>query len=243
MGIEYAGKHTLGLDIAKWWAERTGEEAPPPGPVFHDHFTVPHVVRFGGAHDEHRELSAKQMLTLNPGLMEQYQRSGIIGRLSSGCQVMADLLIVDWYYSDAVCAPLYYGYGGPGQYANRGQMARGMDAQVNQLLPGMVIVHMKASPETIGRRVQEGERLPEQARGHAVPGEGHGGRARGFRGAVREFAAEQKIRPGYYRCVGRGVTGGVQAADQNAHHHRRQDSPPQPRDTGELVSGSRRRHG
>ena len=32
-----------------------------------------------------------------------------------------------------------------------------MDAQVNELLPGMVLVLMKASPESIRRRVQEGE--------------------------------------------------------------------------------------
>ena len=155
-GIEYAGKHTLAVEISKWWAEQTGG-AEPPYLAFHDHFTIPHVVHFGEAHVDHRNLSAKQMLTLNPGLMEQYQRWQILGKLSAGYVAMADLFIIDWYYSDAVYAPLYYGYGGPGQYADRRRMARSMDAQVNELLPGMVLVLMKASPESIRRRVQEGE--------------------------------------------------------------------------------------
>ena len=152
-GVEYAGKHTLAVEISKWWAEQTGEEEKPDLP-FHDHFTIPHVVHLGV---DHMDLSAKQMLTLNPGLMEQYQRWQIMGKLAAGYVAMADLLIIDWYYSDAVYAPLYYGYGGPGQYADRKKMARSMDAQVNELLPGMVLVLIKASPESIRLRVQEGK--------------------------------------------------------------------------------------
>ena len=70
---------------------------------------------------------------------------------------MPDLFLIDWYYSDAVYAPLYYGYGGPGQYADRQVIARSFDAQVNELMPDMVLVLMKASPQTIKKRVQEGK--------------------------------------------------------------------------------------
>ena len=155
MGIEYAGKRTLGIEISRWWAGQTGEEfLEPPHLAFHDHFTVPHVVHAMG-HDHHKELSEKQMLALNPGLMEHYQRYQIFNKLTPGYTDMADLFLIDWYYSDAVYAPLYYGYGGPGQYADRRLMARSLDADVLSLMPDMVLVLMKASPEAIRRRVRE----------------------------------------------------------------------------------------
>ncbi len=76
-GIEYAGKHTLAVEKARWWAEQTGEKEKANLP-FHDHSTIPHVVHLGV---DHMDLSAKQMLTLNSGLIEQYQRWQIIGKL------------------------------------------------------------------------------------------------------------------------------------------------------------------
>ena len=155
-GIEYAGKHTLGLEISRWWAEQTGDEfLEPPHFSFHDHFTVPHVVHAMG-HEDHRDLSEKKMRELNPGLMEHYQRYQIFNKLTPGYIEMDDLFLVDWYYSDAVYAPLYYGYGGPGKYADRAVMARGVDRDVVALMPDMVLVLMKASPEVIRARVASG---------------------------------------------------------------------------------------
>ena len=54
-GIEYAGKRTLGIEISRWWAQQTGEEfLEPPHFMFHDHFTLPHVVHTMGDED-HKE--------------------------------------------------------------------------------------------------------------------------------------------------------------------------------------------
>ena len=64
IGCEYAGKHTLGVEIDKWWCGMTGQEfRPPPSFAFHDHFVLPHVVHAEG-HEYHKELSESQMLTL-----------------------------------------------------------------------------------------------------------------------------------------------------------------------------------
>lgn len=157
MGIEYAGKHTLGVEISRWWAQQTGGEfKEPPDFAFHDHFTVPHVVHAMG-HEDHRDLTEKQVLGMNPGLMEHYQRYQIFNKLTPGYIEMPDLFLLDWYYSDAVYAPLYYGYGGPGQYADRRRMARGLDRDVLSLMPDMVLVLMKASPDAIVTRIESGE--------------------------------------------------------------------------------------
>ena len=157
MGVEYAGKHTLGVEISRWWAQQTGGEfKEPPDFAFHDHFTVPHVVHAMG-HEDHRDLTEKQVLGMNPGLMEHYQRYQIFNKLTPGYIEMPDLFLLDWYYSDAVYAPLYYGYGGPGQYADRRRMARGLDRDVLSLMPDMVLVLMKASPDAIVTRIESGE--------------------------------------------------------------------------------------
>ena len=56
IGCEWAGKHTLGIEVSRWWSEQTGESfLPPPHFSFHDHFVVPHVVHAMG-HEHHKEL-------------------------------------------------------------------------------------------------------------------------------------------------------------------------------------------
>ena len=154
-GIEYAGKRTLGIEISRWWAQQTGEDfLEPPHLSFHDHFTLPHVVHTMG-HEDHREKTEMELLNANPGLQQLMQIYNINNKFTRGYLEMPDLFLIDWYYSDAVYAPIYYGYGGPGQYADRQMIARRFDAEVNELMPDMILVLMKASTETIEERVKE----------------------------------------------------------------------------------------
>ena len=154
-GIEYAGKRTLGIEISRWWAQQTGEEfLEPPHLAFHDHFTLPHVVHTMG-HEDHKEKTEIELLNSNPGLQQLLQIYNIQNKFTRGYLKMPDLFLIDWYYSDAVYAPIYYGYGGPGQYADRQMIARKFDAEVNELMPDMIFVLMKASAETIRNRVKE----------------------------------------------------------------------------------------
>ncbi len=157
IGCEWAGKHTLGIEVSRWWSEQTGEPfLPPPHFSFHDHFVVPHVVHAMG-HEHHKELSEKQMLTLNPGLLEHYQRYQIYNKLTPGYIEEPDLFLMDWYYGEAVYAPLYYGYGGPGEYADRRMLARWLDEDVLKLIPDTILVLIKASPEVIRERMANGD--------------------------------------------------------------------------------------
>ena len=157
IGCEWAGKHALGIEVSRWWSEQSGAPfLPPPHFSFHDHFVLPHVVHAMG-HEHHKNLSEKQMLTLNPDLLEHFQRYQIFNKLTPGYIEMPDLFIMDWYYGDAVYAPLYYGYGGPGEYADRRMLARWIDEDVLKLLPDMVMVLVKASPESIRNRVAQGD--------------------------------------------------------------------------------------
>lgn len=159
-GCEYAGKRTLGRRIWKWWSEQTGVEfLPLPHTFFHDHFTVPNVVHPVG-HESHKELSEKEILTLNPGLLEHFQRFQIEYHLGGGFAKDPDHSMIDAYYAEAVFAPLYYGYGRPGEYGDRRMMARHYDEVVMEHAPDTILVLVKASPEVIRRRMRDLEHPP-----------------------------------------------------------------------------------
>jgi len=156
-GCEYAGKRTVGRRIWKWWSERTGAEyRDPPHSGFHDHFTVPNVVHPVG-HEDHREQSEKEILDINPGLLEHFQRFQISYHFSKGFTNAPDHWLIDWYYADAVFAPLYYGYGRPGEYGDRRVMARHHDQEAMDIMPDTILVLVKASPEVIRERMHEVE--------------------------------------------------------------------------------------
>ena len=175
-GIEYVGKHTLALQIESWWAEQTGLDASvgphgyagevkdeqPRFHKFHDHFNIPYIMHTNGHHaDEQVEAGQKHVLTLPPGLMEYFQRYNIMNKFSLGYAVnyieYPDMFFIDWYYGEAVYAPLYYGYGDVGQYGDRRKLARTLDQSVLKNIPDTVLVLMRASPEVIRKRFREGK--------------------------------------------------------------------------------------
>ncbi len=157
IGCEWAGKRTLGVEITKWWCERTGDEyRPPPGINFHDHYTVPHVVHAEG-HEHHKEQSEKDILKLNPGVLEHFQRYQIEYHFGRGFAQSGTLWNIDWYYADAVFAPLYWGYGRPGEYADRREMRKHYDEEVMHTMPDTILVLVKATPDAIRNRMSEGK--------------------------------------------------------------------------------------
>ena len=113
---------------------------------FHDHFVMP----FAQA-DEGPEAGrlAKQVRALDPILLERYARWMISYHLASGFYAGNDHCLINWYYGDAVYAPIYYGYG------DRSRMARHCDAEAIQKAPDTVLVLMKASPEVVRQRMRE----------------------------------------------------------------------------------------
>ena len=157
IGCEWAGKRTLGVEISRWWSEQTGGEFhPPPGIHFHDHYTLPHVVHAEG-HNDHKDLSESQIFSLNPGLLEHFQRFQTAYHFSSGFVNGPDHWNIDWYYADAVFGPFYWGFGGPGEYADRRQMARHHDEEVMEMMPDTVLVLVKTSADVIQNRMAEGK--------------------------------------------------------------------------------------
>ena len=143
IGCEYAGKTTLAEGITRWVAQTMGVTQD-----WHDHFVMPF--------DEGKGRAIEQG-DMRPTLLEAHMRY-MIDYHSGGFSANTDHWLIDWYYGDAVYAPLYYGYGGRGEYADRRAMARSYDAKVKQMAPDTVLVLMKASAEVIRRRMRENPR-------------------------------------------------------------------------------------
>ena len=141
IGCEFAGKSTLAARIREW-----GEEAfRGITSSFHDHFVFPD--------EEASEEEQKQMTAMVPSLKEKYQRYMINYHLNPAFYSDNDHCLIGFYYSEAVYAPLYYGYGRKGEYADRAKMVRSWDHEVMHIAPDTVLVLMKASPEVIRRRM------------------------------------------------------------------------------------------
>lgn len=150
IGCEYTGKTTLAEGISTWLEHNMGPAQF--GTYFwHDHFTLPFVE----GPEEEMESEAQEVLSLSPGLLEKYSRYMIHYHAGEFFYLDNHHLLVDWYYADAVYAPLYYGYGGSGEYADRQLMARSYDAKTMKIAPDTVLVWLKASPEVIRQRMSE----------------------------------------------------------------------------------------
>lgn len=164
-GAEYVGKHTLASKIEKWWGTEVGEETlmkndPPLFNKFHDHFNIPYIMHPVGHHEAALvEEGQKHILKLPPGLMEYFQRYNLMNKFSLGYAInyieYSDMFFIDWYYGEAVYAPMYFGYGDVGQYADRRKLARVMDASVLKRIPDTVLVLLRAKPEVVKKRFRE----------------------------------------------------------------------------------------
>jgi hypothetical protein len=170
MGCEYTGKTTLATNISKWMIEAMGL----PLVRWHNHFVPPksdqHMVVYGAsegdrtapgktASDLFSETEEEQMLYLSPLLLEQFQRHMIWRHIHPNMyRTEEDCLIIDGHYADAVYAPLYFGYGEPGSFADRRQRARVWDAELMGMAPDTVLVLMTASVEVVRQRMEDNPR-------------------------------------------------------------------------------------
>jgi len=158
IGCEYVGKTTLAARILQWIETNMGH----PLCGWHDHFVVP----FAEGPEPDATIEAEQIYALKPKLLEKYSRYMIEYHLNDAFYGDNHHLLINWYYGDAVYAPLYYGFGGKDQYADRQAMARGHDELVSKKGPDTVLIHMKASAEVVRKRLAAGPHVRCILQGH-----------------------------------------------------------------------------
>ncbi len=188
-GCEHVGKTTLADGVSRWLADVTGYSR-----TFHDHFTVPSPE----VADEDRELFMK----MSPAFKERFQRYQIAYHGGGAFLSDADHLLVGYHIEEAVFAPLYYGYGGQGRYAERSAFARHIEQDIMKNAPDTILVLLTARPEVIRERMRR-EPLPRDQKGRR-PGilrEEHRSRAGTIPRGVRRIAYSQEIYHRQFRSL------------------------------------------
>ena len=143
VGCEYVGTTTLAGAISDWAVRAMGGSF-----GFHDHWKVPHV-----SHADHTKEENEAFLALSPNLRESFQRYHMEYHVSPGFYGDPHHNMVGFHIDEAVYAPLYYGYGGHDEYGDRARAARRVEAHIMEVARDTVLVHLKASPEAITKRM------------------------------------------------------------------------------------------
>lgn len=168
IGSEYAGKTTLAVEISRWMMQATSM----PFVRWHNHFVVPRVdthlvvraddgAAFPGkqVEDLNTEADEQQIMSLRPSVLEQLTRHMVWRHLHPDMYREDEhVLIINHYYAEAVYAPLYYGYGEGGFFADRRARAREWDSELLRLAPDTVLVLVRASADVIRQRMRRSPR-------------------------------------------------------------------------------------
>lgn len=148
IGCEGTGKTTLARGIVAWVKETMGDGVV----MLHDHF-LPSIGE-GAIGRYSADEEEKAFFALPPYALEKYMRYMIHYHLGHHFYMENDHLVVNWYYGDAVYAPMYFDYGQPDAYADRVRLARHHDAEVMAAAPDTVLVHLTATPDVIRERLK-----------------------------------------------------------------------------------------
>ena len=147
IGCEYTGKTTLVDGIRRHIIERMGDHLV----MVHDHF-LPGIGE-GAPGRFTLEEEEDAFFALPPFALEKYVRYMSHYHLGQHFYRDNDHLVVNWFYGDAVYAPLYFGFGEPGGYADRHALARHEEAHIMEMAPDTVLIHLAAAPATIRQRM------------------------------------------------------------------------------------------
>ena len=150
IGCEYAGKTTLSEGLREWMINTFGSC----GTSFHDHF-LPWSPNDAGIKAATVESELKLLTLDDTSLLEQFCRYILHYHTHPSFYSGADHGVVNWFYGDAVYAPLYYGFGGPDVPTDRVLMARNYEASVMKEAPDTVLVLLTARPEIIRQRREQ----------------------------------------------------------------------------------------
>ena len=148
-GCEYTGKTTLGEGVSRWIARTMGSSR-----TFHDHFTLPSPEVAGE--------DLERFMGMAPAFKERFQRYMIEYHLNPSFLISPDHLLTGFHIEEAVFAPLYYGYGGEGEYAERTTFARSIEKHLMDMAPDSILVLLKASPDAIAERMRRSPVVRDQ---------------------------------------------------------------------------------
>ena len=162
IGCEYVGTTTLAEGIRSWSHEVMGKgkgrRRLGGGLVaYHDHWKIPHTSGHPGLDDENifTPEEQEQVLALSPKAKEMIQRHNITYHIAPGALHNPDYLAIGLHIENSIYAPMYFDYlVGDQAWARQGLIDH-FEEIIVELAPDIPLVLVKASPETIARRMKE----------------------------------------------------------------------------------------
>ena len=146
IGCEYAGTTTLAHAINAWGRDKLGIQFS----SIHDHWKLPHMI---GHPPDLTPAEQEQVLALTPKILEAFQRHNLYYHTPTKPDD-SDYIIIGHYIEDTIYAQLYYEYGQEGQAGDRLIHSKNIENQIMKYTPQIVLIHVKAAPEVIARRMQ-----------------------------------------------------------------------------------------
>jgi hypothetical protein len=149
VGCDYTGKSSLAKRVVEWMHSNLSPRYANDNPVTaHDHFTFPNPE----LPPEERE----KLPLLGPKAREQYQRYMMTYHLQAAFwKEDYDLVLVGFHFTEAVYAPMYYGYGQEGAYAARSGEARVFETYMMDSDDRVAMVYLRSRPDVIRRRMKD----------------------------------------------------------------------------------------
>ncbi|MDE2823507.1 MAG: hypothetical protein OXK79_08375 [Chloroflexota bacterium] len=154
IGCEYTGTTTLMLGLQEWMKGAFGQTT-----IFHDHFKLPN-------HSGHPPLDPdiiifdeeekRQILTMSPKLKELFSRYTLYYHTPNRPMTSTDFggLHIGHHIDEMIYAPMYFGYGRPGEPGDRRIEAQNVEQGLMKYRPDTVLVLMRASAEVVRSRMR-----------------------------------------------------------------------------------------
>ena len=95
----------------------------------------------------------QQVMALSPRMKEVYQRYNIAYHTPTE-PTDGHILIIGFHIDDAIYSPLYFGFGGEGQYADRRILSDDIETAIMKYQPDTVLVLLKANTDVIKERMK-----------------------------------------------------------------------------------------
>ncbi len=154
IGCEYTGTTTLMLRFQEWMKDSLGRAS-----IFHDHFKLPNNSGHPPLDPDSiifDEEEKRTVLEMSPKLKELFTRYTLYYHSPTRPMKSTDIggLHIGHHIDEMIYAPMYFGYGGPGEPGDRRVEAKNVEQGLVKYAPETVLVLMKASADVVRRRLR-----------------------------------------------------------------------------------------
>ena len=154
IGCEYTGTTTLMLGLQEWMKGAFGQTT-----IFHDHFKLPNNSGHPPLDPDSiifDEEEKRQILEMSPKLKELFTRYTLYYHSPTRARDSMTLggLHIGHHIDEMIYAPMYFGYGRPGEPGDRRVEAQNVEQALVKYMPETVLVLMRASADVVRSRMR-----------------------------------------------------------------------------------------